>query len=95
MGAKKFKRFQKGEMVTLKEALANSINWISAFLIKRYSPMAVIKIARKMGVTSHIDAVPSISLGTPDLTLYEMTGAMNTLRPKVYTSNLFCDPHRR
>ncbi|HPG33044.1 MAG: transglycosylase domain-containing protein [Lentimicrobiaceae bacterium] len=82
--------FKKGEMVTLKEALANSINWISAFLIKRYSPMAVIKIARKMGVTSHIDAVPSISLGTPDLTLYEMTGAMNTFAAKgVYIEPLF------
>ncbi|KAF0199289.1 MAG: penicillin-binding protein 1A [Bacteroidetes bacterium] len=82
--------FKKGEMVTLKEALANSINWISAFLIKRYSPMAVIKIARKMGVLSHIDAVPSIALGTPDLTLYEMTGAMNTFAAKgVYIEPLF------
>ncbi|MFH1118857.1 MAG: transglycosylase domain-containing protein [Bacteroidota bacterium] len=82
--------FKKGEMVTLKEALANSINWISAFLIKRYSPMAVIKIARKMGVTSPIDAVPSIALGTPDLTLYEMTGAMNTYAAKgVYIEPLF------
>lgn len=82
--------YKKGEMVTLKEALANSINWISAFLIKRYSPMAVIKIARKMGVISHIDAVPSIALGTPDLTLYEMTGAMNTFAAKgVYIEPLF------
>lgn len=70
--------FKQGEMVTLKEALANSINWISAFLIKRYSPAAVIKIARKMGITSPIDPVPAISLGTPDLTLHEITGAMNT-----------------
>ena len=82
--------FKKGEMVTLKEALANSINWISAFLIKRYSPMAVIKIARKMGVVSPIAAVPSISLGTPDLTLYEMVGAMNTFAARgVYIEPLF------
>lgn len=82
--------FKEGEMVTLKEALANSINWISAFLIKRYSPMAVISIARKMGVTSSMDAVPAISLGTPDLTLYEMTGAMNTYAAKgVYIEPMF------
>ncbi len=82
--------YKQGEMVTLKEALANSINWISAFLIKRYSPMAVIKIARKMGVVSPIDAVPAISLGTPDLTLYEMVGAMNTYAAKgVYIEPLF------
>ncbi|MBW6491190.1 MAG: transglycosylase domain-containing protein [Lentimicrobium sp.] len=82
--------FKQGEMVTLKEALANSINWISAFLIKRYSPTAVIKIARKMGVLSPIDAVPSIALGATDLTLYEMTGAMNTFAAKgVYIEPLF------
>lgn len=82
--------YKEGQMVTLKEALANSINWISAFLIKRYSPMAVISIARKMGVTSHIDAVPSISLGTPDLSLYEMVGAMNSFAAKgVYIEPLF------
>jgi penicillin-binding protein 1A len=82
--------FKQGEMVTLKEALANSINWISAFLIKRYSPQAVIKIARKMGITSHIDPVPAISLGTPDLTLYEITGAMNTYAARgVYIEPMF------
>lgn len=82
--------YRQGEMVTLKEALANSINWISAFLIKRYSPMAVIKIARKMGVTSPIDPVPSIALGATDLTLYEMAGAMNTFAARgVYTEPLF------
>lgn len=82
--------YKEGQMVTLKEALANSINWISAFLIKRYSPMAVISIARKMGVTSPIDAVPAISLGTPDLSLYEMTGAMNTYAAKgVYIEPMF------
>lgn len=82
--------YKEGQLVTLKEALANSINWISAFLIKRYSPMAVISIARKMGVTSHIDAVPSISLGTPDLSLYEMVGAMNSYAAKgVYIEPLF------
>jgi penicillin-binding protein 1A len=74
----------------LKEALANSINWISAFLIKRYSPMAVASIARKMGVTSRIDPVPAIALGTPDLTLYEMAGAMNSYAAKgVYIEPMF------
>ena len=83
-------KYKEGEMVTLKEALANSINWISTFLIKRYSPESVIKVARKMGVTSPIMAVPSICLGTADLTLYEMVGAMNTFANKgVYTQPIF------
>ncbi len=72
----------EGEMVTLKWALANSVNYISAYLMKKYSPEAVIKIARKMGVTSDIPAVPSICLGTPDISLYEMAGAFNTFANK-------------
>ncbi|MCK9451510.1 MAG: transglycosylase domain-containing protein [Bacteroidales bacterium] len=67
-----------GEEVTLRWALANSNNWISAYLIKRFSPQALIQLVRKMGINSPIDPVPAIALGTPDLSLYEMVGAMNT-----------------
>ncbi len=79
-----------GEEVTLKWALANSNNWISAYLMKRFSPQAVIQMTRKMGVKSKIPAVPAIALGTPDLSLYEMTGAMNTFANKgVYVKPTF------
>ncbi len=71
-----------GEEVTLKWALANSNNWISAFLIKRYSPQSVIKMTRKMGVTAELDPVPSLALGSSDISLYEMTGAFNTFANK-------------
>jgi penicillin-binding protein 1A len=71
-----------GEKVTLKWALANSNNWISTFLIKRYSPQSVIKIAKKMGVTSPLDPVPALALGAADISLYEMTGAFNTFADK-------------
>jgi penicillin-binding protein 1A len=82
--------YKEGQMVTLKEALANSINWISTYLIKRFSPEAVIKIARKMGIFSPLPAVPSICLGTPDVSLYEMTGAMSTLANKgIFVQPLF------
>ena len=79
-----------GEEVTLKWALANSNNWISAWLISRFSPQAVIQMAHKMGVTSYIPPVPAIALGTPDLSLYEMVGAMNTFPDKgVYIKPVF------
>lgn len=79
-----------GEMVTLKWALANSNNWISAFLINRYSPLSVIKVARKMGVTSAIPPVHAIALGAADLSLYEMVGAFNTFANKgVYVEPIF------
>ncbi len=73
---------KEGEMVTLKWSLANSINYVSAYLMKRYSPEAVIRLARKMGITSEIEPVYAISLGTPDISVYEMTGAMATYANK-------------
>lgn len=73
---------REGEMVTLRWALANSVNWISAFLIKKYRPETVIQLAQKMGVTTEMDPVPSISLGTSDISLYEMVGAFNTFANK-------------
>ena len=81
---------REGEMVTLRWALANSVNYISAYLMKQFSPTAVIQIARKMGVTSQFDTVPSICLGTPDISLYEMVGALNTYVNKgVYKEPIF------
>ena len=82
--------YKEGQMVTLKEALAHSINKVSAYLIKQYSPQSVIKVARKMGVVSPIDPVPSICVGTAELSLYEMVGAMNTYANKgVYIQPIF------
>ena len=73
---------REGQMVTLKWALAHSINWVSAYLMKQGSPEQVINIARKMGVQSPIDAVPAICVGTPEITVYEMAGAMATFANK-------------
>ncbi|QAA82162.1 penicillin-binding protein [Aequorivita sp. H23M31] len=68
-----------GGMVTLKYALANSINTITARLIDRVGPEPVIDLISKMGVdTKEIPAVPSIALGTADISVYEMVGAYST-----------------
>ena len=81
---------REGEMISLKWALANSVNYISARLIKKYSPSAVIKMARKLGITSPIDTVPSICLGTPDISVFEMTGAFSTFANKgMYIQPIF------
>ncbi len=70
---------REGEMVNLKWALANSVNYVSAALMKDYTtPQSVINLVRSMGITDPIQAVPSICLGTPDLTVWEMAGAMAT-----------------
>ncbi len=79
-----------GKEVTLKWALATSNNWIAAWLIRQFSPQSVIQMARNMGITSPIPAVPSIALGTADISLEEMTGAMNTFADKgVYIKPIF------
>lgn len=79
-----------GEMVTLQWALANSVNYISAFLMKRYSPEALIRLTRRMGVKSHIPPVYAIALGTPDLSVYEIVGANATYANKgVYIEPTF------
>lgn len=79
-----------GEEVTLKWALAQSNNWISAYLMNRFGPEAVIAMARRMGVQSPIEAVPSICLGVCDLKLSEMVGAMSTFANKgVYIKPMF------
>ena len=73
---------RENQMVTLKWALAQSINWVSAYLMKQGSPEQVISITRKMGINSDIDAVPAICVGTPEITVYEMAGAMATFANK-------------
>lgn len=79
-----------GGEITLKSALAQSNNWISAYLMNHYGPEAIITHVRRMGVESPIDAVPSICLGSCDLKLIEMVGAMSTFANKgVYIKPMF------
>ena len=67
-----------GRVRTLKNALANSVNTISARLMDKVGPRPVINLIRKMGIKSRVPAVPSIALGTPDISLFELVGAYST-----------------
>ena len=67
-----------GRMRTLKNALANSVNTVSARIMDMVGPKPVIDLVRKTGVTSRLPNVPSIALGTPDISLFEMVGAYGT-----------------
>ena len=79
-----------GRMVTLKWGLANSKNMISAWVMKQFNPQAVTEVMKKLGVYSPIDPVPSMFLGTSDITLYEMVGAFSTYANKgVYVKPWF------
>jgi len=67
---------------TLKNALANSINVITARLIDEVGPINVANLAKRAGVETEIQANPSIALGALDLSLYEMVGAYTNLPNK-------------
>ena len=71
-----------GEMITLKEALAKSVNTITARLMDKVGPQPVVNLIQRMGVESPVLPVPSIGLGTPDLSVYEMVGAFGTFANK-------------
>ena len=65
-------------MVTLKKALANSINTVSAKLIDKVGPEAVVELTHKLGVKSEIPAQPSIALGAVEITVEDMVAAYST-----------------
>ncbi|SHF82511.1 penicillin-binding protein 1A [Flavobacterium fluvii] len=65
-------------MVSLKQGLANSINTISAKLIDKTGPEAVVELTHKLGVKSEIPAQPSIALGAVDITVEDMVAAYGT-----------------
>ncbi len=68
----------EGLLISMKFGLANSINTITAHIMKQFGPHAVLDLAKKMGIKSRLSPVPSICLGTFDLSVYEMVGAYST-----------------
>ena len=79
-----------GRMVTLKWGLANSVNQVSGWVMKQFNPQSMANMMRKLGITSPIDAVPSMFLGTSDVSIYEMVGAYGTYANHgVYTKPIF------
>lgn len=71
-----------GGTYTLKSALANSVNVISARLIDEVTPTTVAELANRAGVKSEIPHVPSICLGSVELSLYELISAMGSFANK-------------
>ncbi len=81
---------REGEMVSLKYGLAKSLNQISAWVLKQFSPEAVIELTKAMGVSSHIDPVPAICVGSAEVSLKEMVGAYGTFANEgIYTRPMY------
>ena len=71
-----------GEVMTIRQAMARSVNSITAFIMSKVGPINVVDYARKLGFTSPLNAVPSLCLGTDDVSLYELVGAYATFANK-------------
>jgi penicillin-binding protein 1A len=74
--------FDFGGEVSLKYGLANSMNNVTAWIMKQFGPQAVVDFAKDMGITSPLKPVPSLCLGVEDVSLYEMVGALSTFANK-------------
>jgi len=64
-----------GEMVTLRWALTNSNNWISARLMDQLSPATFARNLHTFGITNYIEPVVSLCLGICDVSVKEMVTA--------------------
>lgn len=79
-----------GQDMTLRHALGRSINTITAQLTEKIGPETVVDYARKLGITSPVKPVPSVGLGSSDVSIYEMVGAYGTfVNQGVHTQPIF------
>jgi penicillin-binding protein 1A len=61
--------------LTLRKALANSQNYITAWVMQQVGPTAVATLIKRMGITSDVPPYPSIALGSFEASVYDMVGA--------------------
>jgi len=82
--------YGKGERHNLRQAMARSINSISAQLIDQVKPQNVVDFARRLGITTPLAAVPSLCLGTSDVNLHDMVAAYSSfVNLGIYTKPYF------
>jgi penicillin-binding protein 1A len=80
-----------GEVMTIRQAMARSVNSITAFVMKQVKPETVIEYARRLGIESPLAPVPALALGAGgDVSLQEMLAAYSTFVNKgIYTKPFF------
>ena len=67
-----------GKKYTLRNALAESVNSVSAYLVNKLGPETLVQTAKRLGISTPLDPTPSLALGTSDVSLYDMVGAYGT-----------------
>jgi len=81
-----------GETFTLRKAMANSINSITANLVKKIGPETIVQYCKRLGIQSPIQAVPALCLGVFDVSVYELVGSYSTfVNHGVWTEPFFIE----
>jgi len=79
-----------GETMTIRKAMAQSVNSITAQVMQELKAENVVEFAHRVGIQSKLDPVPSLCLGTSDVSLYEMVGAYATfINSGIYTEPIY------
>ena len=79
-----------GEPMTFRRGLALSKNTLSAQVIELVRPESVVEFAHRLGITTHLNPVPSLCLGTSDVKLYDMVAAYSGfVNLGIYTEPFF------
>lgn len=71
-------RKASGEFVSIKWGLQNSDNWVTAWLMKQFSPYTFARMLQSFGLKTPADPVVSLALGPNDASVYEMVGAYSS-----------------
>jgi len=74
--------YYSGEYLTLRQAIARSINSVAVDLIQQLGPQKVVEYAKRLGIMSKLDPVPALALGAADVSLYELVGAYSVFANK-------------
>lgn len=79
-----------GQEMTIRQAMARSVNSITAQMMQALGAENVVEFAHRVGISNKLDPVPSLCLGTSDVSLYEMVGAYSTFaNGGIYTEPFF------
>jgi len=78
----KVKDEDMGKTVTLTWGLAQSSNWMSAYLMSMFTPEQLVKTMRSFGIEGQLDPVVSLCLGPCEVSVAEMVGAYTTFANK-------------
>lgn len=79
-----------GQPMTMRQAMAASVNSVTANIMYKMRPENVVALAQRMGIKSHLEPVLALALGISDVSVYEMVAAYSTFVNKgIYTEPFY------